>query len=165
MSFSHRAAPPEPVGSDCAGSDRRPPLARAQFPAFLSLPREGFFSCRASRGSGPAQPGTGCAGFAWLSPPDFRSPLGASHFHERNKTSVILLRSSRIKKQRARTNARQNNGFVVVRRAAVCGASTLSLDPLCTLWAHNIRQSATCQAPRRPPRRLNFCCKRWSAMA
>ena len=99
MSFSHRAAPPEPVGSDCAGSDRRPPLARAQFPAFLSLPREGFFSCRASRGSGPAQPGTGCAGFAWLSPPDFRSPLGASHFHERNKTSVILLRSSRIKKQ------------------------------------------------------------------
>ena len=52
MFFSHRAAPPEPVGSDCAGSDRRPPLARAQFPAFLSLPREGFFSCRASRGSG-----------------------------------------------------------------------------------------------------------------
>lgn len=102
--FSHRAAPPEPVGSGVAGSDRRPPFARAQFPAFLSLPREGFFSCRASRGSGPAQPGAGCRrrlafASAARQPPDFRSPLGASHFHERNKTSVILLRSSRIKKQ------------------------------------------------------------------
>ena len=129
MFFSHRAAPPEPVGTGCAGSDRRPPLARAQFPAFLSLPREGFFSCRASRGSGSGSARHRLRRFCLAFAAGFPPPLGASHFHERNKTSVILLRSSRIKKQRARTNARQNNGFVVVRRAAVCGASTLSLDP------------------------------------
>lgn len=131
MFFSHRAAPPEPVGTGCAGSDRRPPFARAQFPAFLSLPREGFFSCRASRGPGlRARSADQLTSRSGLPRPGRFPPSPRRFSFPRTQQNLChFVAFVEDQKTRARTNAGQNNGFVAVRRAAVCGASTLSHDP------------------------------------
>ena len=100
----------EPKGSPCAAACR----TRGGFPppALRAMPADQLASL-----SGLPYPGRFSA-----------PPLGASCFHERNKTSVILLRSPRIQKNRLERK-QQNNGFVGVRRAAVGGASTLFSDP------------------------------------